>query len=330
MKKKIAFIGGSGFIGSELIRLFSGSANVRNYDIRVPAKPMCETVLVDVRNRHALLEKLEPADWVILLAAEHKDNVLPSSLYFDVNVTGAENVLAAMEAKGIRNILFVSSVSVYGLNRSNPCEEDPAQPFNDYGTSKWQAEEAMRRWQNEQAGNRSLIIVRPTVVFGRGNKGNVHQLLQQFQAGKFVMVGNGKNKKSMAYIENVALFLKYIIDNNFSQYQVYNYADKPDFSTSELVEFVAASFGKKMPFFTIPYFVGFAGAWVLDVVAKLTGKSFPISSVRIQKWCAVTQFSSEKMMRTGFQPAFTLQEGLTKTIAELQNKDAETKPKFMQ
>lgn len=77
---------------------------------------------------------------MVLLAAEHKDNVTPASLYYTVNVEGTRNTLQAMESNGVARLVFTSSVAVYGLNKDNPSELHPADPFNDYGRSKWQAE----------------------------------------------------------------------------------------------------------------------------------------------------------------------------------------------
>lgn len=56
------------------------------------------------------------------------------------------------------------------------------------------------------------------------------------------------------------------------------------------------------------------GGYALDIVAKISGKKFPISSVRITKFCATTQFSAEKIKQTGFIPPFTIQEGLRRTL----------------
>lgn len=317
MKKRIALVGGSGFVGSELFRVMSSEADIINYDKRSSLVEGMQTAVVDVRDKEALIRQFQPADWLILLAAEHHDNVSPVSLYYDVNVTGAANVLAAMNHNCISKILFVSSVSIYGLNQKDPGENTSPQPFNDYGKSKWQAEEVMRRWHAEDPGNRTLVIVRPTVIFGPGNKGNVYQLLKQIESGKFIMVGNGRNKKSMAYIENVALFMSLLINEGSGGYQVYNYADKPDLTMNELITCTEESMHKKKFPFRIPYFIGYAGGLALDILSKLTGKKFPISAVRIKKWCAETQYNAEKKNVTGFQPPYSLQEGLQKTILAL-------------
>ena len=78
------------------------------------------TVTGDVRDREKLTELLKGTDVVVLLAAEHRDDASPLSLYYEVNVGGMQNALAVMEANGIKRIVFTSSVAVYGLNKKNP------------------------------------------------------------------------------------------------------------------------------------------------------------------------------------------------------------------
>jgi hypothetical protein len=86
------------------------------------------------------------------------DVVTPTSLYYDVNVEGTKNVLEVMASKDIKNIIFTSSVAIFGLNKPNPNEEFPADPFNHYGKSKYQAENVLLEWQ-KQDQNRSVTII---------------------------------------------------------------------------------------------------------------------------------------------------------------------------
>ena len=74
---------------------------------------------------------------------------------------------------------------------------------------------------------KTLVIIRPTVVFGEGNRGNVFNLMNQIAKNRFMMVGSGTNRKSMAYVENVAAFLEYSLSFQ-SGLHVHNYVDKPD------------------------------------------------------------------------------------------------------
>ena len=103
-------------------------------------------------------------------------------------------------------LVFTSSVAVYGFAAPDTDEKGPLHPFNDYGRTKMEAEEVYQEWLKGGTG-RMLTIVRPTVVFGPRNRGNVYNLLRQMASGRFAMVGSGKNVKSMAFVENVASFL---------------------------------------------------------------------------------------------------------------------------
>ena len=178
----------------------------------------------------------------------------------------------------------------------------------------------LREWHSKDSINRTLIIIRPTVVFGPGNKGNVYNLLQQISSGKFMMIGNGENKKSMAFISNIVGFIKYCIDQNFNGYQVFNYADKPDLTTNELVLQAEKSLKRKVLPIKIPYLLGYSGGLIFDLIAKIIGKNLPVSSIRVKKFCSTTQFSSDKMLSTGYTPPYSLNEGLDITINSITDK----------
>ena len=314
----IFIIGGSGFIGTMLSKEFTKEGTIfRNIDKQISSAFKELTDIGDIRKSEQLeqyLNRRSENDWVILLAAEHRDDVAPTSLYYDVNVAGTENVIKVMEEKGINKILFTSSVAIYGLNKKNPTEQHPADPFNHYGKSKWEAEEVLRQWQQKDAENRTLIILRPTVVFGPGNKGNVYNLLKQIASGKFLMIGKGENKKSMAYVENITGFIRYSINKDIRGYQVFNYVDKPDLSMNELVKVAEESLKKKLPSVRIPYWMGYMFGIGFDILAKVSGKKLPISAVRVKKFCATTQFANKALIESGYVPSLTLEQGLANTL----------------
>jgi nucleoside-diphosphate-sugar epimerase len=225
------------------------------------------------------------------------------------------------EEKGINKIVFTSSVAVYGFAPASTGEDGAIDPFNEYGRTKALAEGVYREWREKDPENRSLIIVRPTVVFGEGNRGNVYNLLNQINSGAFAMIGNGKNKKSMAYVENLAAFLMKCIESD-EKYAVYNYVDTPDFTMNELVSLVRGKLrGSPSVGIRIPKFIGLMAGYTADVLAKL-GVKLPISSIRVKKFCASSEFASAKHELDGFELPFSLQEGLDRTLeAEFINPD---------
>ena len=312
---RVTLIGGSGFVGTRLIELLSDSDAYEISNIDLLASDFFNEIthIGDVRNQKQMDELLKGSDLIILLAAKHRDDVYPTSEYYDTNVGGMRVCLNAMEKNGVKNIIFFSSVAVYGLNKNNPDENFPKDPFNHYGKSKWEAEKLLQDWYLDHP-NWNITIIRPTVIFGERNRGNVYNLLKQIASGKFLMVGSGSNKKSMAYVGNVTAFVKFIIEQRQTGYHIYNYSDKPDYSMNDCVELIKKVMGINIPSIHIPYFLGMLGGYFFDILAKLTCKKLAISSVRVKKFCATTQFDASKLEDIGFVAPYSLESALTRTV----------------
>ena len=308
---KILVTGGSGFIGTRLVGdLVSQGHAVMIYDKRAGETYPC--TVADVRDAATLKQASRGVDAVFHLAAEHHDNVQPASLYDEVNVGGAQNLAGAAEENGITTIIFTSSVALYGLNVGIPDETFPMKPFNAYGRSKLLAEQVLQEWASKQAG-RTLIIVRPVVIFGENNRGNVYNLLCQLASGRFVMVGTGRNRKSMGYVRNISRFLVHMLTRG-PGVEIYNYADQPDMTARELVDAAREALGRNGPLLRVPYPVGLLGGYLFDALSIITRQTYPISSIRVKKFCASTQVASRKLRETGFVAPFTLEQGLRRMI----------------
>lgn len=311
---KVLVIGGSGFIGTRLLDLLTTTDGIQviNYDINVSKKyPEC-TILGDVRDNKALIEATRGVDVIYNLAAEHADNVTPTSLYHQVNVGGAKNIVHAANVNMVKKIVFTSTVAIYGLDRGTPDENVEPQPFNEYGQSKLEAEKIFDTWFNENR-DRTLVTIRPAVVFGEDNRGNVYNLINQIVSKRFLMIGDGQNRKSMGYVGNVSDFLKDQLRKSKGHY-VYNYADKADLSASEIVSIVKEEMNIPGSNVSVPYNIGLLGGHVFDIFSKLTGKKFPVSTVRIKKFCADTTIDSSAALASGFKPPYSLEEGLRRMI----------------
>jgi GlcNAc-P-P-Und epimerase len=308
---KTLIIGGSGFVGSFLIKELEGY-NLTNLDKNPSPFFNNETLIGDIRNFDEI-KIPKGTETIVLLAAEHRDDVSPTSLYYDVNVQGTKNVLKAMNNSGVKNIIFTSSVAIYGLNKINPDEKYPEDPFNHYGKSKWQAELVIKEWYDNDPSEKSITIVRPTVIFGERNRGNVYNLLKQISSGKFMMIGKGQNKKSMAYVGNIVALIKNRLEKSESGYHIFNYADKPDFSMNELTQQIEKKMNIKLSKYKIPFWIGMLVGYGFDLISLLLRKNLTVSSVRIKKFCATTQFDSSKIHNI-FNAPYSLGEGLDKTL----------------
>lgn len=313
--KTVSVVGGSGFIGTRLSgRLNSNSDFQFQIVDKVHGHTFPEqTTLADVRSVEQLRASIREHDVIVNLAAEHRDDVRPLSLYEDVNVGGAWNLCTVAREKRVSTIVFTSSVAVYGFAPVGTDESGKITPFNDYGRTKFEAEEIFREWQAEAPKDRTLVIIRPTVVFGERNRGNVYNLLWQIASGNFIMIGSGENRKSIAYVENVAAFIEFSMSFEPGVH-TYNFIDKPDFTMNQLVGVVKLNLGQSEKLrLSLPFVVGYAIGKVFDMVAAVTGKRLAISSIRVKKFCANSVYNTA-VDETGFVPPVPLSEALKQTI----------------
>ena len=312
MTNKITVIGGSGFVGTNLCKQLSlKQQDFEIIDIKMSNQFPEKCKIGDVRDIDALRQTIT-GNVIVNLAAVHRDDVRDKSEYQRTNLGGAENIASVCEEKGIEKIVFTSTVAVYGFAKPGTGEDGEINPFNEYGRTKFEAEEKLRNWQSKD--HNSLIIIRPTVIFGEGNRGNVFNLLNQIASGKFVMVGKGENRKSMAYIQNVVAFLETCISTE-QRYGVFNYVDTPDMTMNELVRQVRAKLkGKNSVGLRLPYWLGMILGKMADLVSALTGKNLPVSSIRVKKFASSTEFNSAKSTLDQFKAPISLNHGIERTL----------------
>ena len=305
----IHIVGGAGFLGTAIAQQLESEG----LPFKIFDKALKDSEYVDVTNPDSL-KKMGPTETLINLAAEHKDDVRPVDLYHRVNVDGARDICEYCRENGVNTIIFTSSVAVYGAISAPATEQTPRNPDTAYGESKKKAEDIYLEWAKEQPASRTLIIVRPTAIFGEGNRGNVHRLLYQIARRRFVMFGAGRNKKSLAYVDNVAEFILFSMRLKGGVH-IYNYADKPDLEMKSLVRTVRAKlFNRDDIGPRLPGWLGIAIGAAFDVAATALRKDFPVSAARVKKFMAPTVIDSQAH-QIGFKASISLTEGLDKTLS---------------
>lgn len=309
--KKVSVIGGSGFIGSQVCELLNAAEiQFEIIDIKPPEKYLNKYKYADVREKTQLAEMIS-GSVVINLAAEHRDDILDKNSYFKTNVLGAKNICEVCEIKNIKHILFTSSVAVIGYLQTT--DSDYRNDINYYGKSKLEAEEIFKTWA--QKNNSNLTIIRPTVVFGEKNRGNMYNLLRLIASPFFVIIGSGENIKSIAYVGNLAGFILHCVNLKNRGVILFHYADKPDLTMRQLVDYVSSVLDKKQYFkFSISKRFSILIFRVIDFLyVKAFSKKFVINADRIEKFCADTKFDSDHE-KVGFAPPFLMKDALRRTI----------------
>jgi nucleoside-diphosphate-sugar epimerase len=310
----ICVIGGSGFIGTRLCqRLQRSGIPFTIIDIRTSARFPEFTRIADICDPEAVEKAIEPGSIIVHLAAEHRDDVVPISKYDQVNTGGTKNICIAAGRRDVVSIVFTSSVAVYGFAQIGTAEDGVIMPFNSYGRTKYEAEEYLRSWQREVPLGRTLSIVRPTVVFGEQNRGNVYNLLRQIASRRFIMVGDGKNRKSLAYVENIAAFLEFSLQLTPGIYTT-NYVDKPDFTMNEFVAMALRALGRNSTIrWRLPVPLALMIGYTIDMFGKIFKVTPAISSLRVKKFCADSVYSTAAN-QLGFQPPVEIVAALEQTI----------------
>ena len=308
----IQIIGGSGFLGTFLgDQLKEDKIDFSILDSSPRGPYLEKTSYCDVKDIESLRNNLT-SDLLINLAAVHRDDIEPKSLYDEVNVQGARNICQVAREKSIKSIIFISSVAIYGNSGEIKDENAPINYFNDYGRTKHEAENIFQDWFEED-NQRTLIIIRPTVIFGPGNRGNIFNLLNQIYSKQFLMIGKGKNVKSICYVKNVASFISYCLKLT-PGIHVFNYIDKPDLSMNELVFLTKETLNRSKRVLRIPEYAGLVIGKIVDIFSRLVGKSFNISFIRIKKFISTSEFDTCIPNKTDFRPPFAIRDSLIETI----------------
>lgn len=312
---KILLTGGSGFIGSHLRKRLH-DVELVNIDLKEPRlyqNSKHQFIKGDIRNVDDVKKVMMGCDMVLHLAAIWDDFSVSDSFYFDTNVNGTKVLIENAKALGIEKFVNYSSVSVYG-EYAFACRENetPFEPVNAYGKSKLEAEKLFDEWINQNS-KVSVIHLRPSVVFGENNYGNIYRLINQIASGFYCNIKKGNALKSISYVENLVEATVYLMGNMKSGIEAYNYADEPHMNAIEISNVIAKALKKGNPI-TIPYWLAYTMALPFDGLIALTKKNLPVSTMRVKKYCTQTLNSCDKLKSTGFIPMIDSKEGLRRMV----------------
>ena len=308
---KYILIGGSGFIGQHFIKKLKNKSFI-NIDID---SGINETEFINCNILD--LEKLLSIDisghsdvTVILLAAVHFDF---QKSYYETNINGTQNVLKFISKNSnIKKFVFFSSVATYGKSDFGKDESSVQQPLNDYGKSKLMAEKNIIKWHKKNK-NVQTIIVRPAVVFGEFNFGNVYNLIMQIKSGLFFVIGDGKNIKSIAYAGNLVDSVLFSLNNISERLFLYNYSDYPQSSIFDQSA-ILSNILDKPKVFKIPLFLTKLITIPVDFIEFILKRDLKINSMRVKKFTITTHFKSDLIRNRGFKQKTSIIDSYKNTI----------------
>jgi GlcNAc-P-P-Und epimerase len=318
--RKCVIFGGTGFIGSHLAQLLINDhlcdqviladINPIRSDFQFdPAK--VQYVHLDVRTS---IDQWQLPDDVVLVAnfaAVHREPGHERHEYFDTNIPGAENVCAWASKVGCKNIVFTSSIAPYGPSEDLKTEETTPTPETAYGESKLEAEHIHMAWQQTDS-ERNLVIVRPGVVFGPGERGNVTRLVQATLRRYFFYMGNRNTRKAGCYVkelvQSMIWALKRSEENN--GFYLYNCGMPQPPTIEDYVNTTVKVAGVSRYVPSIPFEVLYSIAFVIELITKPFGIKQPISPVRVRKLVRSNNIVPMKLTRDQYQYRYTLEQAM--------------------
>jgi nucleoside-diphosphate-sugar epimerase len=293
-------LGGGGYVGSNWARRLAATGRFKRIvlaDVRPPPEPMpanWQFVKCDVR-QPIQLDGVNP-EWLFNFAAVHREPGHQREEYFDTNLAGAKYACAYAEQSGCQNILFTSSIAVYGPLVKPIAETSLPYPATPYGISKLCAELIHKGWRRSGTGRR-LCVCRPGVIYGPGDPGNVLRMIRAVRKGYFVFPGSKQLRKSYGYIEGLLDSFEFVMAREENEL-TYNYVEQETEPLGQLVQIVQSHFSTKIPTVTAPLPVLQAVAALAQVV---TGGRSPLHPVRVRKTAMSTHIIPQLLTQLGFR-----------------------------
>lgn len=318
--------GGTGFIGVFFAKflLDAGHADkVYLVDIE-PVSAKCShyrkrLVAQDSRILFVSGDVRQPLDWFIPsevvtlianFAAIHREPGHEDFEYYQTNLLGAENVCDWAEKVGCNNIIFTSSIAPYGPSEEAKDERSLTTPITAYGASKLVAEKIHQIWQARDDERRRLVIVRPGVVFGPGEEGNVTRLIKAVLHRYFFYMGNQNTRKAGVYVKELCNAMWWVLqrqNTNGEHVSLFNMSMNPAPSIRDYVNMVCRVAGVKRLVPSVPYPMILLVAYILEIIARPLGIKHPFSPVRIRKLVRSNNILPSYLVKNGYNYIYTLE-----------------------
>jgi nucleoside-diphosphate-sugar epimerase len=254
---RVLVTGASGFIGSRLVgALRAQGMGVRGTYCRnrpdTPGVEWCPVPQLDLPAQWPAL--LAQTDAVVHLAAlVHRGRKSARQRWGEferVNVAGTRVLARACRDAGVRRVVFMSSISIYGRGTQRIDESAPLAPQDDYGRSKLLAEQALEAELSN--GPTDWCILRPPLVYGRGCPGNLPRLQRLVASGLPLPFGAVRNRRSFMFVDNLIDAVMTVLRFPGDIRAAYVLSDGSDFATPQLLRALAAGSGRPLRLLSVP------------------------------------------------------------------------------
>lgn len=319
---RVLITGATGFVGRHVVRALEAQDRALTLAVRSSESVDDST---GWHQRHRIVSvgnidrdtdwsrALEEVDAVVHLAA-HAHVMNPSekdeAAFWETNVHGTDRLAAQAVEAGVRQFVLMSSIGAVTASSDQRVTLDtPCQPVTPYGRSKLAGEESLRRRTRDSAT--AWTVLRPTLVYGRDNPGNMKRLISLVRAGLPLPLGAVRNRRSFTYVENLADLVAHALGHSGAANQVFLVADDGELSTVELIRKIGGATGRSTRVFKVPLVVLHGLARSLDTIASTTSRPIPRSQDAIERLSASLYVDTKHVrQKLGWSPPFGIDAAL--------------------
>lgn len=291
---KITVTGGTGFVGTNLQDYLKATYDLESISVRYQLNQQFEI------NGNAIIH---------LAGKAHDLKKVPQPQdYYDANFELTKQLFDAFLISELSVFIFMSTVKAVADTVEGILTEDSVpMPKTHYGIAKQKAEEYIL--SKELPKGKRVYILRPCMIHGPANKGNLNLLYQLVVKGLPWPLGAFQNQRSFLSIENLCFVIKELLENVSIPSGIYQVADSKPVSTNELIELMGASLDKKSRIWSISVL------WIRGVAKLGDVLHLPLNSERLQKLTENYVVSNEKILKAiGKSLPVSAEEGLMKTF----------------
>jgi len=308
--EKVLVTGANGFVGRAVCKTLLEAGYVVHAATRqpLPLDPDSQLIPCQIGNIDGETDwsaALDGCSFVIHLAA--RTHVLretdsdPTSAYRSTNTAGTINLAQQAAKAGVRRFIFLSSIKVNGEGRNAAyTEKDDPNPQDDYGRSKWEAEQQLRG----VAANvpMDVTILRPPLVYGPHVGANFLQLMKIVDRSIPLPFGNVQNQRSILYVENLADLIKHCLNASSTSGETFLVDDSDPLSTPDLVQGIATALKRAPRLIPFPL-------TLVETAARMVGQA-----ERLNRLTGSLHIDRSHLTETlKWQPPYTMAEGLQQT-----------------
>jgi nucleoside-diphosphate-sugar epimerase len=321
--KTVLVTGATGFIASHFLPILHREdwqiiVALRHPFRSPPLIPLAQVVVGEIEGGTNWQKALEGVDAVVHLAARAhilQDKATdPEAEFRRVNVEGTAKLVECAIAAGVQHFVFVSSIGAMAtLSPERLTEASPCRPDTPYGHSKLQAEQALRRLAT--GSSMTWTILRPTLVYGAGNPGNMERLMTLVRRGLPLPFGGVDNCRSFLFVGNLTDAIARCLTHPQAANQTFLLSDGQDVSTPQLIRLLANAMNVPCRLVPVPpgalQWVGKGGDWL----GRAIGRSVPLNTATLERLLGSLVVDSSRIRTVlDWQPPFTLEQGLSKML----------------